>query len=151
MDIADVRDRTGLSAAALHHYEKLGLIVSTERVGLRRQYNDEVIEILSVVALCQRSGFTLEEIGALIIDRNGSDWKGLARKKLDSIDQQISSLEQARTGLRHALECPNRNIMRCEHFRSSLDAIYPPADRQSASVSAKMEHGKRRDTGGKSR
>jgi hypothetical protein len=63
MDIADVRDRTGLSAAALHHYEKLGLIVSTERIGLRRQYDDEVIEVLSVIALCQRSGFTLGEIG----------------------------------------------------------------------------------------
>jgi DNA-binding transcriptional MerR regulator len=125
MDIADVRDRTGLSAAALHHYEKLGLIVPTERIGLRRQYDDEVIEVLSVIALCQRSGFTLEEIRALIIRRNGSDWKGLARQKLDSIEQRISSLEQARNGLRHALDCPSRDIMRCEHFRSSLDVIYP--------------------------
>jgi DNA-binding transcriptional MerR regulator len=125
MDISEVRERTGLSAAALHHYENLGLVVSTGRVGLRRQYGDDVIEVLSVIALCQRSGFTLDEIRALMVRRKGSEWKTLAKRKLDAIEEQINSLEQARTGLRHALDCPSRDIMRCEHFRSTLDGVYP--------------------------
>ncbi len=121
-----MRERTGLSAAALHHYEQLGLIAPTGRVGLRRQYNDDVIEILAVIALCQQSGFSLEEIGELMLRRKKSAWKSLARAKLADIDERIRSLEQARTGLRHALECPSRDIMRCQHFRSTLDSIYSP-------------------------
>jgi DNA-binding transcriptional MerR regulator len=127
MDIAHVRDRTSLSAAALHHYERLGLITSTGRVGLRRQYDDDVIEVLSVIALCQRSGFSLQEIRELMIRRKDAAWKSLARTKIADIEQQLQSLEQARDGLRHALECPSRDIMRCEHFRSKLESIYPPA------------------------
>jgi DNA-binding transcriptional MerR regulator len=125
MDIAEVRARTGLSAAALHHYEKLGLIAPTGRVGLRRQYGDDVVEALAVIALCQRSGFSLDEIGDLMAHRHDSAWRSLAQSKLTDIDEQILRLEQARNGLRHALTCPSLDIMRCEHFRSSLDAVYP--------------------------
>ncbi len=125
VDIADVRERTGLSAATLHHYERFGLIIPTGRVGLRRQYGDDVIEILSVIALCQRSGFTLEEIRELMSRRQGSAWKALASEKLADIEERVRSLERARDGLRHALECPSRDIMRCVHFRSTLDAVYP--------------------------
>jgi DNA-binding transcriptional MerR regulator len=125
VDIAEVRERTGLSAAALHHYEKLGLIQPTGRVGLRRQYDDDVIDILAVIVLCQRSGFSLDDVRELMLRREDSAWKALARAKLLDIEQRVHSLEQARDGLRHALECPSGDIMRCEHFRSRLQAVYP--------------------------
>ena len=125
MDIGVVRSRTGLSAATLHHYEQVGLIVSSGRVGLRRQYGEDVIDVLAVVALCQRSGFTLDEIRALMVRRKDSAWKTSARAKLVEIAESIRMLESARDGLRHALECPSRDIMRCVHFRATLDAVYP--------------------------
>jgi DNA-binding transcriptional MerR regulator len=125
MDIGEVRERTGLSAAALHHYEQRGLIESTARAGLRRQYDDDVIESLAVIALCQQSGFTLEEIGDLRKKRKDSEWKVRAKAKLDDIERRIHSLEEARDGLRHALDCRSPDIMRCEHFRSRLDEVYP--------------------------
>jgi DNA-binding transcriptional MerR regulator len=131
MDIGEVRECTGLSAAALRHYEQQGLIVSTGRAGLRRQYDDDVIERLAVISLCQRSGFTLAEIGEILRRTKGSEWKVRAKAKLDDIQQRIHSLEEARDGLRHALECPSPDIMRCEHFRSRLDAIYPNHDRSA--------------------
>jgi DNA-binding transcriptional MerR regulator len=133
MDIAEVRERTGLSAAALHHYEELGLIAPTGRVGLRRQYDGEVIEVLSVIALCQRSGFSLDEVRELMNRRKDSEWKALARAKLDDIEERVRSLEQARDGLRHALECTSRDIMLCEHFRSRLEAVYPIRSTQGSS------------------
>jgi DNA-binding transcriptional MerR regulator len=77
--------------------------------------------------LCQRSGFSLEEIRELMQRRHGAAWKVLAREKLDNVESRIASLEQARDGLRHALDCSNPDIMRCDHFRSRLDAIYPAA------------------------
>lgn len=85
MDIGVVRETTGLTSAALHHYEQLGLITPTGRVGLRRQYDDEILEILAVIALCQRSGFTLEEIHELMARRRSTAWKTLAQTKIQQM------------------------------------------------------------------
>jgi DNA-binding transcriptional MerR regulator len=123
VDIADVTKRTGLSNATLHHYEQLGLIRSVGRRGLRRQYDDTVVDVLAVIILCQRSGFTLAEIDNLLTSTDSTAWKPLATAKIAELDSKIADLERARNGLRHALECPSPNIMRCEHFRSNLDNV----------------------------
>jgi DNA-binding transcriptional MerR regulator len=125
VDISSVRERTGLSAATLRHYETVGLIESTARVGLHRQFDDNVIEVLAVIALCQRSGFSLDEIRELLARRGNSEWKAQARAKLEDLDRRIAALEEARSGLRHAIDCRSPNIMQCEHFRHRLDTIYP--------------------------
>ncbi len=125
MDIADVRSRTGLSAAALHHYEEVGLITPIGRTGLRRQYDADIIEALAVIALCQNVGFSLQEIGELMVRRHDSAWKTLVKAKLDQTTDRLRMLEKTRDGLQHALDCSSRDIMRCEHFRFRLDAVYP--------------------------
>ncbi len=125
MDIAQVTQRTGLSNAALHHYEQLGLIRSTGRAGLRRQYHASVVDTLAVIMLCQRSGFSLAEIGTLMAGRGNAVWKAAARAKLDDLTQRIADLERARDGLRHALDCRSPDIMRCTHFRAALDEVLP--------------------------
>jgi DNA-binding transcriptional MerR regulator len=125
MDIADVRSRTGLSAAALHHYEEVGLITPVGRTGLRRQYGPEIVEALAVIALCQSVGFSLQEIGELMVRRHDLAWKSLVKAKLDQTTDRLRMLEQTRDGLQHALDCSSRDIMRCEHFRFRLGAVYP--------------------------
>jgi DNA-binding transcriptional MerR regulator len=123
MDIAEVTRRTGLSNATLHHYEQLGLITPIGRVGLRRQYDDSAVEVLAVIMLCRRSGFTLAEIGEIISGANGGTWRGIVVAKLAQLEDRMDNLQRARNGLRHALECPNPDIMRCEHFRANLDDV----------------------------
>jgi DNA-binding transcriptional MerR regulator len=123
VDIAEVTERTGLSNATLHHYEQLGLIQPVGRRGLRRQYDDTVVDVLAAIILCQRSGFTLAEIDSLLTSKDSTAWKPLATAKIVELDAKIADLERARNGLRHALECPNPNIMRCEHFRANLDNV----------------------------
>ena len=49
----------------------------------------------------------------------------LARTKLAEVEQTMASLAQVRDGLRHALDCPTPDIMRCEHFRLRLNEVYP--------------------------
>jgi DNA-binding transcriptional MerR regulator len=133
VDIAEVTQRTGLSNATLHHYEQLGLIRPIGRRGLRRQYDDTVVDILAVIILCQRSGFTLAEINHLLTSTDPASWKPLATAKIAELDAKIADLDRARAGLQHALGCPNPNIMRCEHFRSNLNNVLadisaPPPD-----------------------
>ncbi len=126
VDIADVKAQTGLTSATLHHYESIGLIAPTGRIGLRRQYADSVIETLAVIVLCQRSGFTLEEVTHLLARQRNAEWKSMARTKLSEIDERIAALEDARDGLRHALDCKSRDIMRCEHFQARLSTVFAP-------------------------
>jgi DNA-binding transcriptional MerR regulator len=123
VDIGEVTRRTGLSNATLHYYERLGLVSPIGRNGLRRQYDDSVVELLAVVILCQRSGFTLVEIAELVTGAESAAWRPLVTSKIAELDSRIAELERARTGLRHALECPSVDIMRCEHFRETLDQV----------------------------
>ena len=62
MDIAEVAKRSGLPASALRYYEQKGLIASTGREGLRRTFAPSVLDQLSLIALGQAAGFSLDEI-----------------------------------------------------------------------------------------
>jgi DNA-binding transcriptional MerR regulator len=124
VDIADVKAQTGLTTATLHHYESIGLITPVGRIGLRRQYADDVVETLAVIVLCQRSGFTLDEVTQLLARQRNAEWKSMARNKLSEIEARIEALENARDGLQHALDCKSRDIMRCEHFQARLGRVF---------------------------
>lgn len=130
LDIGEVRARTGLPASTLHFYERHGLIRSAARAGLRRQYEPDTVERLAAIVLCQRAGFTLEQIGELLSTGGAPSWKELARDKLGAIRARIRSLEAAERGLVHALRCPSDNVLRCEHFRAELEQVVP-VDRAS--------------------
>ena len=125
VDIGEVRARTGLPASTLHFYERHGLICSAARAGLRRQYEPDTVERVAVIVLCQRAGFTLDEIGELLATGGAVTWKVLARAKLGAIRAQIRSLEAAERGLVHALRCPSDNVLRCHHFRAELEQVVP--------------------------
>jgi DNA-binding transcriptional MerR regulator len=124
VDIGDVRAVTGLSTATLHHYEHLGLIVSSGRAGLRRQYPENVIDRLSVIVLCKRAGFSLDEIAALLTRESNKQWHPIAQAKLIEIDQRLVDLQLAKQGIEHALNCQSDNIMTCDHFQSALHGVF---------------------------
>jgi DNA-binding transcriptional MerR regulator len=125
MDIAEVREQTGLTNATLHHYEQIGLISSTGRIGLRRQYDDDVIGQLAVIVLCQRCGFSLKEIGDLMSSKGQRKlWRRAVESKVLELDQQLADLTFARQGLQHALNCTHPNILMCEHFRARTETVF---------------------------
>lgn len=128
MDIGDVRAATGMSASALRHYEQVGLIESTGRAGLRRQFSADIVERLAVISLCQRSGFSLAEIHGLIHRTHTDAWRAIVDDKIAELDIQVQNLRTARTGLQHARNCPSDDIMRCEHFQARLDEAFRPTD-----------------------
>ena len=90
MDIAEVAKKSGVPASTLRFYEEKGLISSIGRQGLRRLFAPGVVDQLSVIALGQAAGFSLEEIktmfsqdGQLDIDRQ------FLSRKADELDQTI--------------------------------------------------------------
>ena len=59
MDIAEVAKASGLPASTLRFYEEKGLIKSSGRSGLRRLFNANVIERLTLIALGRNTVFRL--------------------------------------------------------------------------------------------
>ncbi len=121
LDIRDVADATGLPPSTLRYYEDLGLIRSTGKHGLRRQYDPDVLERLSFIALAQAAQFSLKDVAfmmptpsAIKIDRD------TFVQKADDVERHIAELCELVSLLRHIADCPHENQFECPTFRDLL-------------------------------
>ncbi len=131
MDIAEVVKRSGVPASTLRFYEEKGLIKSTGRQGIRRQFSSSVLERLALIALGQASGFSLDEIAPMLGTKQSPniDRKALL-DKADELDKSIKTLMSMRDGLRHAAECAAPSYMECPTFRRLLGLAAADVKRQ---------------------
>lgn len=123
LDIGEVARRAGVPASTLRYYEEKGLIASTGRRGLRRQFDAGVVERLALIALGGAAGFSLDEIARMFspdgkprIDRQ------LLATKAEALDKKIRELTAMRDGLEHAAACKAPSHMECPTFRRLLSA-----------------------------
>ena len=123
LDISEVARRSGLPVSTLRYYEEKGLIASTGRVGLRRQFAPQVLERLALIALGRAGGFQLDEIAATFMPdgRPRIDREALAAKA-DALEQTIARLSAMRDGLRHAAACPADDHLDCPTFQRLMRA-----------------------------
>lgn len=122
MDISEVVKETGIPSSTLRYYEKVGLIASSGRKGLKRVYPAGILERLALIALAQSAGFSLQEIH-LMLPENGRlevDRK-LLLKKARELDRTIRRLTAMRDGLKHASACSAPSHMECPKFRTLMD------------------------------
>lgn len=132
IDISQLARRTGLPASTLRFYEEKGLIVSTGRRGLKRLFAPSTVERLSLIALGRATGFSLDEIAAMLTGPQGPAIdKGALRAKAAELSRRIEQLERMRDGLLHAAECAAPSLMECDHFRRIVRVMgrAGPADR----------------------
>jgi len=117
MDIGEVAKGAGLPVSALRYYEEQGLIRSIGRKGLRRLFDQAVMERLAIIALGRNAGFSLEEVGAMFTPGGLKvDRKGLSNKA-DELDRKIKQMMTIRDGLRHAAECKAPSHLECPKFQ----------------------------------
>ena len=136
MDISQVARQSGVPASTLRYYEEKGLIASTGRRGLKREFSPRVLERLALIALGQAAGFPLDEI-ALMFAADGRpriDRNKLAAKA-DELDTTIRRMSAMRDGLRHAAACPAPSHMECPTFqrlvRAAGSGVIGPRKRRS--------------------
>lgn len=121
LDIGEVARRSGVPASTLRFYEQRGLIASTGRQGLRRQFEAGVLQRLALIALAQGAGFSLDEIGHMFApDGQARIDRDALAAKADELDQAIRRLSAVRDSLRHAAVCPAPSHMECRHFQRLL-------------------------------
>lgn len=128
LDISEVIQRSGLPASTLRYYDDRGLIASTGRRGLRRLFDEQVLEQLALISLGRAAGFTLDEIGGMF-GPNGDPQidRQLLQGKADELDKTIRKLSTMRDGLRHAAACSAPSHMECPTFRGLLKTVVTPS------------------------
>lgn len=118
MDIAEVARRSGVPASTLRFYEEKGLIRSIGRSGLRRLFDADVLERLSLIALGRAAGLSLDEIARMFAPQGHPQIdRALLAAKADELDDSIRKLTAMRDGLRHAAACSAPSHMECPKFR----------------------------------
>ena len=121
LDIAEVAKLSGLPASTLRFYEEKGLIASIGRRGLKRLFENAVIERLSLIALGRKAGFSLDDISAMFgTDRAVHIDRQALTVKADELDRTIRRLGALRDGLRHAANCPAPSHLECPTFQRLL-------------------------------
>ncbi|PIP93524.1 MAG: MerR family transcriptional regulator [Bdellovibrio sp. CG12_big_fil_rev_8_21_14_0_65_39_13] len=121
MDIGVVSKKSGISTSTLRYYEEKGLIGSTGRVGLRRQYHSNVLQKLALITLAKQAGFSLDELNQLFKNQKKILLdKSHLKKKAMEIDKKIKRLEAVRDGLIHAGNCKAPSHLECPTFQRLL-------------------------------
>jgi DNA-binding transcriptional MerR regulator len=118
LDIREIADLSGFSPSALRYYEKRGLIQPVGRNGLRRQYHENVLNKLQLIALGQAAGFSLDDIAAMFGAKGtiAIDREQLHQQSL-KIDNTIRRLQLLSRGLKHAARCTQPEHTECEEFQ----------------------------------
>lgn len=94
---------------------------SVGRQGLRRLFNDNILERLALIALGRAAGFSLDEIAGMMGSKeNHNIDRDLLLNKADELDKSIQRLTAMRDGLRHAVVCSAPSHMECQKYRRLL-------------------------------
>ncbi|WP_051165175.1 MerR family transcriptional regulator [Nocardia testacea] len=127
LDIAEVADRSGLAPSALRFYERRGLIHSAGRNGLRRIFEPDVLDRLTLIDCARGAGFTLAQIQRfLAATPDDTELRAHLAVKATQLDHDIARLTRMRDSLRHAATCTHQPLVECPQFKNTLaDSDHP--------------------------
>ncbi|GAB3817997.1 MerR family transcriptional regulator [Micromonospora zhanjiangensis] len=126
LDIAEVAERTGMTASALRFYERRGLIMSKGRHGLRRTFDRDVLDRIVLIGCAQAAGFTLAQIARFLVATPGdAELRERMTEKARELDQDIDRLTRMRDSLRHASTCTHTPLIECPEFKARITDARP--------------------------
>src|SRR4029078_5874134 len=110
LPIGEIARQAGIRPSALRYYESIGLMPAPKRVNGRRRYDQGTVQMLRVVQLAQRAGFTVVEIQTLLHGfapdtPPAARWQPLAQQKIAELDALIERAEQMKRILQTGLNC----------------------------------------------
>ncbi len=126
LSIGQVADAVGVAPSALRHYDDIGLVTPTTRIGGQRRYTEAHLTRLRVINHCRQAGFTLGEIAVLLDGEEG--WHSLARRKRDELQRRIAELIEAARLIDAALDCGCTHLEGCAAEASDGTADARPPD-----------------------
>ncbi len=132
--IGHLADAAGVNVETIRYYERRGLLAEPPRSPAGyRQYDDVDLWRLDFIRRAKSLGFTLTEIGSLLVDAEGADGSegsvervlSTASARLAVLDEELTALVRTRSRLAALLEvCVGGNADGCVRLDDpSLDAV----------------------------
>ncbi len=108
LTIGQVAKEAGIHKETIRYYQSLGLVSEPQRrPGSVRRYGASTIARLQFIKRAQQLGFTLEEVGKLLMLEDGqscAETRKLAQHKLSLITARITDLNRMRLLLEGLIE-----------------------------------------------
>ncbi|MGW4158153.1 MerR family transcriptional regulator [Streptomyces sp. NPDC004788] len=118
LSISEVSRRAGIATSALRYYERCGLIPEGVKLAGRRHYPPAVLHRLSAIKICQRIGFSLTEISALLQGNGvgGGVWRHVATVRRSEVEREIEALNGLLRLIDQTLDCECLTLCDCPHM-----------------------------------
>lgn len=123
LTVGQAAKRTGLTPRAVRLYEARGLLLPVARTEVGyRVYSEHDIQLLRFIGQSRALGLRLMEIREIInLRRNGTppsdEVLALLERRVDDIDERVSSLRSLRRSLGEVLETVRTSVRRGEDVR----------------------------------
>jgi len=107
MTIGELARRAGVNVQTVRYYERRGLLPEPDRTPSGyRDYTDVTLDRLRFIRRAQELGFTLSEIGELLVLRldphtTAAAVKARAESKIADVDRRIHDLQRIKHALTH--------------------------------------------------
>ncbi len=105
LTIGEVAERAHVATSTIRYYERLGLVVADARSSGQRRYRAATLRRLVFVGMLQDAGLSLADITAILDAADISEWKAIAKRRLEALDEELARLQRARAYLAGALFC----------------------------------------------
>ena len=105
LTIGEVARRAGVATSTIRYYERRGLLEADGRQSGHRRYRPEGLRRLVFIGMLQDAGLSLDDIAGVLGAETVDEWKAIAARRLEALDEEIRELERARTYLSGALLC----------------------------------------------
>ncbi|MEX1214453.1 Hg(II)-responsive transcriptional regulator [Saccharospirillum sp.] len=103
MTIGTLAKAANMGVETIRYYQRRGLITEPEKpFGSIRHYDEQALERLHFIRTAQWLGFSLDEIGGLLMLQDGThcdEARALGEQKLTSVRQKILSLQRIERAL----------------------------------------------------
>ena len=120
LSIGEVAARTGLAVSAVRFYADGGLIESERSPVGHRRFRRATIRRLSFILICQKLGYSLAEITAVLDSLPSgrtpteADWQRLSRQFALKLQSRIDSLETLKEKLDGCIGCGCLSLRACQ-------------------------------------
>jgi DNA-binding transcriptional MerR regulator len=105
LTIGEVAARVGVATSTVRYYERRGLLVADARVSGQRRYTNDSLRRLVFIGMLRDAGLALDEIDGILHAADVAEWKAIAARRLEILDEEIAQLQHAREVLAAALMC----------------------------------------------
>jgi DNA-binding transcriptional MerR regulator len=105
LTIGEVAAEAGVATSTVRYYERRGLLVADARVSGQRRYTTESLRRLVFIGMLQDAGLALDDIDGILHAADVAQWKAIAARRLEVLDEEIAQLQHSREVLAAALMC----------------------------------------------